>query len=157
MNCNRIIIHQQESVGDFIFFGKMFNRLLNHSGCVIVHESFPEIDENNICDFLNYTSEKEHIVVSGCIADVHPYRLMYIDENGFAEPYADIPQKIRGNRHLYPEVYQFIPAFVYVPCGVIFGSESMNDNMDIYVMNREKLYDKTVFPDYLYLKKNKQP
>ncbi len=152
-----MIIHQQESAGDFIFSGKMFNRLSDNSGSVIVHESFPEIDDADICDFLNYTAEKNHIIVSGCIADVHPYRLMYIDENGFAEPYADIPQKIRGNRHRYPEVYQLIPALVYVPAGIRFGPESINNNMDIYVMNREKLYDKMAFPDFLYLKKNKQP
>jgi len=156
LNCNRIIIKQQESAGDFIFFGKMFNRLSDDSGCVIVHEAFPQIDEDDICDFLNYTAEKDHIIVSGCIADVHPYRLMYIDEQGFAEPYADIPQKIRGNRHLYPEVYQHIPALVYVPAGITFGPQSINNNMDIYVMNRETLYDITVFPDFLYLNKYKQ-
>ncbi len=116
-----------------------------------LHEDFPMIIREDIRDFIGYSVKKGVIVISGCIAKVHPYRLMYIDKDGYDVHFADIPQSIRGNRHFYPEIYQFIPAMVAIPPNIPISNVQRHDQLDMYVMPVSKLLDKTLFLERLLI------
>lgn len=132
-------------------FAKWFPVQATQTATVRVHEDYPNITEDDIREFIRFCEGKTSPVVSGCRAEIHPYRLLYVTPEGFFKPYAVVPKDIRGNRHLYPEVYRAVPALIYFPPGMspeIFDSGVLPH---IYAMEKEKLLDKTRFPDRLFL------
>jgi hypothetical protein len=136
-----------------VLFGKEF--ALDPVSChfrVALHGDFPLIDEDDLNDFSEYCKDKDTITVSGCTAKVHPYRLMYIDDDGYDAHLADIPQTIRGNRHLYPQVYSFVPALVGVPPGAKIDRGVDPEALDMFIMPETKLLDRTILCDYLLIK-----
>lgn len=118
---------------------------------IVVHEDFLMITEQDISDFIAYSEKKNTIVISGCKAKVHPYRLMYIDEEGYDSHLADIPQSIRGNRQCYPEVYQFIPALISIPPKTPIRTLDPPEDINMYVMLAKKLLDKSSLIDKLLI------
>jgi hypothetical protein len=133
-------------------FGKEFDQVaISDSIRIIVHEDFPMLDERDLAEFTSYSETKESFVISGRRANIHPYRLMYIDDIGYDAYYVDIPQSIRGNRHLYPEIYQFVPALISIPPKMRFDLLSCHENLDMFVMPEEKLLDKTILNERLLI------
>ena len=88
--------------------------------------------------------KKKRVVISGCKAKVHPYRLMYIDEEGYDSHLVDVSQSIRGNRHYYPDAFTFIPALVSIPPNVSILTLNLSEDIDMYVMSTRKLLDMTI-------------
>jgi CMP-N-acetylneuraminic acid synthetase len=133
-------------------FGKSFALTPVSEKCrFIYHEDFPLIQVDDIKAFILYSSGKNKIVISGCTAEVHPYRLMLIEESGFDRNLADIPQDIRGSRHVYPEVYQFSPALIYIPPYIPTAAVHDPDRLDMYIMPSEKLLDQSSLMDRLLI------
>jgi CMP-N-acetylneuraminic acid synthetase len=133
-------------------FGKEFDPVPETKNtCIIVHEDFPMLNENDLEEFISYSEKYKKIVISGCRANIHPYRLMYIDDEGYDAFCVDIPQAIRGNRHLYPEIYQFVPALISIPPKMSLYPLSCHENLDMFVMPEEKLLDKTILTERLLI------
>ena len=106
------------------------------------HEDYPLINDLDVAAFISYATKRKALVISGCKARIHPYRIMYIDEAGYGENLVDIPQSIRGNRHLYPEIYEFVPALIGLPPRQTVD-RLLKDGAgcEIYLMPEEKLLD----------------
>ena len=133
-------------------FGKEFDPVLKaKSACIIVHEDFPMLDENDLDEFIAYSEKKKKIVISGRRAIIHPYRLMYIDDEGYDAFYLDIPQAIRGDRHLYPEIYEFVPALISIPIQMCINPLPSHENLEMFVMPEEKLLDITILTERLLI------
>lgn len=137
-------------------FGKTFLPQERAGGELLVHGDFPAITRSDIDAFKDVVMEKPLPVISGRLAEIHPYRVMYTDMNGFAVPLADIPQKIRGNRHYYPDIYEFVPALVWLPENLDFELFMKESTPEMYIMPGAKLLDKTRFPDWLFLKNKRE-
>ena len=136
-----------------IIFGKTFKTDISDTAEILVCCDFPVITAEDIASFRAFAKKKSTVVMTGCLTDIHPYRVMYIYENGCAGPLADISQKIRGSRHYYPEIYSFIPALIFVPPNVNIAEFLEKNTPEMYVMANEKLLDKKRFPDRLFLKR----
>ena len=136
-------------------FSKAFS--INDTACqtIVVHEDFPQITGDDIDAFGSFCDGSKKVVVSGCKAVLHPYRLIYANDDGFCRPLVNIPQSIRGNRHLYPDVLQIIPALLFIPQGIRPDDLTYDFSPGIYIMDEKKLLDKTRFPDSLYLTRMK--
>lgn len=128
--------------GVSLFYGKAFllERTSNHER-LIWHEDFPMIHPEDMEAFVDFASARKKSCISGCKAPVHPYRLMSIDENGYDQFLADIPQRLRGNRHCYPDVYQIVPALIFIPQRKDISSLKNPREILLYPMPREKLLD----------------
>lgn len=138
--------------GSINIFGKEFNLVpTSDSLRMILHEDYPMIDEKDLRDFISYSKTKHTVVISGCKAKVHPYRLMHIDEEGYDGHLTDISQSIRGNRHCYPDVFNFIPALVYIPPNVSIHTLKLSEDIDMYVMSTRKLLDRCSLVDKLLI------
>ena len=124
-------------------FGKAFDIAVSSDTFrIIVHEDYRLISDREVAAFIAYAQKKEALVISGCKARVHPYRIMFIDSAGYGENLIDIPQSVRGNRHRYPEVYEIIPALVGVPPHQTVDRQLKDGTgFEIYVMPEEKLLD----------------
>jgi hypothetical protein len=134
-------------------FGKYFRlEKLFGQHCIIIHEDYPLINENDIEQFVAYAIEKTVCVISGCRANIHPYRLMYIDDTGHDAFCVNVPQSIRGNRHLYPEIYQFVPALISIPPKMRLNSLSCYQNFDMFVMPGKKFLDQSLLTERLLIK-----
>jgi hypothetical protein len=145
-------LEKKKDGNTFEIFGKEFvlDRLCeNHR--IIIHEDFPLINENDINDFVSYSLKKGAIVISGGKAKVHPYRLMVIDEAGYDGHLFDVPREIRGNRHLYPEVFQFVPALISIPPNTSINGFRSPKYIDMYIMAPEKLLNKSCLLDRLWI------
>jgi hypothetical protein len=118
---------------------------------VIMHHHYPMVDENDLRDFISYSLGRNTIVISGSQAKVHPYRLMFIEEEGLDAHLFDVPQSVRGNRHAYPQVYQFVPALIALPPHVPASHLQHLDKADLYVMPQEKLLDESILLDRLLI------
>jgi hypothetical protein len=134
-------------------YSKQFSYKPSEMGRVMVHGDYPMITAEDIRTFARFCMNRTKPVVSGCPAEIHPYRLIVETEEGFIRPYYDVPQSVRGNRHLYPVVFQVLPALLYVPPGT--GPEMLLKGCApyIYAMEKRKLLDRTLFPDVLFLEK----
>lgn len=144
----------KEHEGDSIveIYGKKF--VLAHTSDkfrIVVHEDFPMINETDVSGFVSYSEKKDTIVISGCKAKVHPYRLMYIDADGYDSHLADISQSVRGNRQYYPEVFNFIPALVSIPPNILIQTIDHPEDVDMYIMPAKKLLDKSSLIDKLLI------
>ena len=137
------------------FFSKVFSIDDNSGQTIIVHEDFPMITEDDIDAFIHHCRGSEKIVVSGRNVEPHPYRLLFIDQEGFFKPVVKIPQSIRGNRHFYPDVYQVVPALLFLPEGTTIKDLIEMSMPDIFLLEKDKLLDKTCFPDSLFLTRMK--
>jgi hypothetical protein len=102
------------------------------------------------------STRKHNIVISGCKAKEHPYRIMYIDEQGCDIHLAEIPKSIRGNRHWYPEVYQYVPALICIPPNTPINVINNAESFDMYIMPVEKLLDKSCLLERLSIHSLKQ-
>jgi hypothetical protein len=135
-----------------LIFGKEFELpAVSNEYRIILHDDYPLIGKQDVDDFLVYSKKKKSLVISGCEARIHPFRLMYITENGYDRFVIDVPQKIRGNRHLYPEIYQFVPALIAIPPKLNLNSALEFKNLDMFVMCEEKLLDKTILTERLLI------
>lgn len=133
-------------------FGKEFAlALISDNRRIAIHEDFPMIDERDLRDFISYSVKKDTVVISGCKAKVHPYRVMDIDQEGYDAPFADISQTIRGNRHCYPDVFNFIPALVSIPPNIPIQTLIPSEDIDMYVMPSKKLLDRSSLIDKLFI------
>lgn len=137
------------------FFSKVFSIDDNPDQKIIVHEDFPMITDDDIDAFIYHCRGRKKIVVSGRIVEPHPYRLLFIDPEGFFKPVVKIPQSIRGNRHFYPDVYQVVPALLFLPEGITIKDLIEMVMPEIYILEKDKLLDKTCFPDSLFLTRMK--
>lgn len=132
-----------ERSGSINIFGKEFDLIpISDSLRMILHEDYPMIDEKDVRDFISYSEKKDTVVISGCKAKVHPYRLMYIDEDGYDSHLTDVSQSVRGNRHCYPDAFNFIPALVSIPPNVSIQTLILSEDIDMYVMSTRKLLDR---------------
>jgi hypothetical protein len=110
---------------------------------IVVHSDFPLISEKDI-EYFTAVSIRNSIPTMSCQrAKVHPYRVMVIGDDGYDGFLADIPQSIRGNRHLYPEVFELVPALIAIPPGVNAHDLNLCDAMGMYEMEEGKLLDKS--------------
>jgi hypothetical protein len=156
---NRIELIQQKGISpeagetSISLFGKGFSPVSDSkNNRIILHADFPLLNDDDLTEFIAYAKTIEKVVVSGRRANIHPYRLMYIDEKGFDAFCVDISQKIRGNRHLYPEVYQFVPALVSIPPSMNMESALDSKNLDMYILPEEKLLDQSILIENLLIK-----
>ncbi|MFH1673070.1 MAG: hypothetical protein ABIF87_06565 [Pseudomonadota bacterium] len=145
-------VKRYERNGSINIFGKEFDLAPTSDNLrMILHEDYPLIDKKDLRDFISYSEKKDTIVISGCKAKVHPYRVMYIDEDGYDSHLTDIPQSVRGNRHCYPNVFNFIPAFVSIPPNISIQTFISFEDIDMYVMPAKKLLDKSSLIDRLLI------
>jgi hypothetical protein len=119
---------------------------------LVVHEDFGMIEDSDIRDFTAYSQDRNRIVISGCEAKVHPFRLMVVDEEGYDGPLFQIPQEVRGNRHRYPEVFQFVPALIFIPPGIPVSYWRDVQWLDMYPMPSRKLLDASSLIDSLFIR-----
>ena len=141
-----------ERNGSINIFGKEFDLVpTSDSLRMILHEDYPMVDEKDLRDFISYSKKKKRVVISGCKAKVHPYRLMYIDEEGYDSHLVDVSQSIRGNRHYYPDAFTFIPALVSIPPNVSILTLNLSEDIDMYVMSTRKLLDRCSLVDKLLI------
>ncbi len=139
-----VIIPCSETAADGI---DIFGRVFDVDDCspfprLLVHSDFPNIGSEDICDFAKYAQKcGKKIVITGAKSKVHPYRLKYRDKDGFERVLIDdISQEVRGNRHLYNNVYSFYPAMVWVPAGIsIKESLQSAQKLSLYLLQEEKL------------------
>ncbi len=163
MKCKTEIIKQSGTAGSegknsLNIFGKKFDLLPIAAHLrIIFHEDYPMLKSEDLRSFISYSSEKTTAIVSGCKAKVHPYRLMYIDEDGYDRHLADIPQALRGNRHCYPDVYTFVPGLIALPSGVAARDLVLAENIDMYIMSDIKLLDQSSLTERLLIMALKQP
>lgn len=142
------------SRGEVHIFGKPFRlSSVSEQFRIVSHGDFPLIGEEALTDFISYSLKKGIAVISGCRARVHPYRLMVIGEDGYDTHLLDIPGPIRGDRHLYPEVFQFVPALISIP-PQIWIDDIVNGRqaVDMYIMPEDKLLDKSVVTENLLIR-----
>ncbi len=145
-------VKQYERNGSIHIFGKEFNlAATSDSFRVILHEDYPIISEKDMKAFITYSVKRKAVVISGCEAKVHAYRLMYIDEEGYDRHLADILQTIRGNRHVYPELFQFVPALVSIPPNMAITALDHGLDLDMYTMPVRKLLDKSSLTEKLLI------
>ena len=138
-------------------FGKAFTLQERSSDPrLVVHEDFPMIDASDVRDFMAYSRNRNRIVISGCEAKVHPFRLRVVDEEGYDGPLLDIPQEIRGNRHRYPEIFQFVPALIFIPAGIPVSYSGNAEWVEMYPMPPEKLLDASSLTDSLLIRSYKK-
>ena len=133
-------------------FGKLFDPAPKSScSLIVVHEDFPLINEADLEGFIEYARQRRLIVMSGRHAKIHPYRLMYIDDEGYDAFCVDIPQEVRGNRHTYPEIYEFVPALIAVPSGSNLKSALDHKNLDMFFLPENKLLDQSILTERLLI------
>jgi hypothetical protein len=133
-------------------FGKGFSLPQTHNLFrIVLHEDFPMIDEGDLRRFVSYSVKQNAIVLSGCKAEIHPYRLMYISEKGYDECLVDIPNIIRGNRHWYPETFHFVPALISIPPNIPINSINNREYIKMYIMPKKKLLDNSNLLDRLLI------
>ncbi len=133
-------------------FGKQFNLdAVSEEFRIVLHADFPLIREKDLEDFILYSLKIKKVVISGCKVKVHPYRLIYIDEKGYGNHLVDIPQSIRGNRHLYPEIYQFVPAIISIPPSLPIDNFNEKSDLDIYIMPTSKLLDRSLLVEKMLI------
>ncbi|MBU1169597.1 MAG: hypothetical protein KKD44_08550 [Proteobacteria bacterium] len=127
----------------FIFFGKRFSRLrtTNHHRMVL-HSDYPLIRPDHIDAFGAYSQSQVGIVVTACRSDVHPYRLMRVDETGHEQYVMDVQRDIRGSRQKYPLVYSIKPALIFLPSGFAFDRAPDDIRIDLFIMDRDILRDR---------------
>lgn len=140
--------------GSVEIFGRSFHLPpISHRLRLVWHEDFPLIEEKDIIDFASYASNKSCPVITGCKARIHPYRLMYVDQDGFDAHLVDIPASIRGDRHRYPDVFSFVPALISIPPGIAAADLGNNPAaVDMYVIPSDKLLDNASLIDNLMIK-----
>jgi hypothetical protein len=138
----------------FELFGKRFRLdAVSAVGRVVIHDDYPFIDQSDVRDFATFATKRQRLTVSGCIAFVHPYRLMYTNHQGFDSFVVDVPQEIRGDRHRYPPVYQSIPALLFAPPNVCLQEIEKNQlPVEIYVLPKHKLLDRTIVLESLMIR-----
>ena len=126
----------------------------------MIHQDFPLISAADVDYFIACTQASEKVVITGCPVHIHPYRLLKI-KSGTCRFLLDIPQKIRGHRQIYPEVYRFVPALIAIPPGVCLDRDSKPEGWIMHVMRPEKLLDRSIFFESLLIKaiqqKQEQP
>jgi hypothetical protein len=146
-------IEENSFSGALSIFGKWFQleESCNHY-TIIIHDDYPMIEKKDVETFIEYAIGKTGCVISGCEARVHPYRLMYIDNSGFDAFHFDISQEIRGDRHLYPDVYSFVPALLGIPPKFPVDSISNYDRLDMYLLPKEKLLDRAILTEALLIR-----
>lgn len=142
----------------FELFGKRFRlAAVLAMGRVVIHDDYPFISQSDVRDFVAFATKRQRLIVSGCIAFVHPYRLMYTNHQGFDSFVVDVPQEIRGDRHRYPPVYQSIPALLFVPPNVCLQDVEKNQlPVEIYALPKHKLLDRTIVLESLMIRNLQQ-
>lgn len=134
-------------------FGKFFTLpAISNLQRIVVHLDFPLIAETDIDDFVSKSTQSTKPTISCRRVRTHPYRAMVIGEDGYDNFLAEIPQSIRGNRHLYPEVFELVPALMAIPPGFDMNLLPLSDEIGMYEMDERKLLDKTKQIDRLLLK-----
>ena len=137
-------------------FGKLFDidesagwpRFLRHS-------DYTNICKEDVCNFMEYARSSEKIVITGTESVVHPYRLKYVDLNGFEREFVKVDKKVRGDRHLYNKVYSFRPAMVWIPAGMSIKEFLQNpQKLSCYLLREEKLFDRSNLLDRLLIREN---
>lgn len=130
------VIRKKDS---FSIFGKIFDSPpVSDDFRIIRHDDFPLISEQELQTFADYARKQKKVVITGCPARVHPYRLKYVDQQGFSNFFYEVDQAVRGNRHYYPEVFSFVPAIVAIPAGVDIH-EIPAATMVMYQLHSDKL------------------
>jgi hypothetical protein len=133
-------------------FGKFYGiPAVSNAFRIIVHPDFPMVTQEDIENFISASTRSEHPTVSCRKVRVHPYRLMVIGDNGYDDFFIDIPKSIRGNRHLYPDVFECMPALVSIPPNFHAQSLQLSDRLGMYEMDEKKLLDKSKPLDRLLL------
>lgn len=132
-------------------FGKKFRRITKaNTRQVIHHPDFPLLTSEEINHFSLASQKIPKILVTARPCQVHPYRLRYLDQTGFSAFLMDIPQAIRGNRHLYPKLYSFQPALIAIPPGLDINIIPPTQ-WAMYVLPAEKLLDKSLLSQQLLI------
>lgn len=134
-----------------IFGKEIFLKAESDNFRVVLHEDFPMISESDLNDFVTYSIKKNKIIISGYKSKIHPYRLMYIDDDGYDHPFAKVDQEVRGCRHSYPDIYSFIPALAAIPPNTSIDFINRHENIDMYVMPTEKLLDNSSLIDRIMI------
>jgi hypothetical protein len=76
---------------------------------------------------------------------------MFIGRDGYDEFLLEVPQEIRGNRHLYPHVFEIVPALIAIPPAFDVHRINTSDEVAMFEMVEEKLFDKTKPVDRLLI------
>ena len=108
--------------------------------------NFPLIKEEDYLKFQKYCHGKSKIIMTGSKTAVHPYRLKFIDQNGYSRFLYRVSRDIRGNRQSYPDVFSFSPAMFFIPAGTDFHKINFKE-VEMYEIERSKLIDKSKFPN----------
>ena len=130
-------------------FGKYFDEpRFSKSHRILIHPDYPVLNRRLIDEFTTFAFQHNRTTITGCKAKIHPYRMRYINPNGYSDFLYRIDQSVRGDRHLYPDVYSFVPAMVSIPPG--------HDCLDIrpesllmYKVEKHCLLDQTDIVDRL--------
>lgn len=118
---------------------------------VLRHRHYPLVGPDEIAAFAAFASQAGVCVITGAPATVHPYRLLTCDEGMCGRFALQVSPQVRGNRHLYPCVYSFVPALVAVPAGVDAAALSRPGEALLYPLPRDVLLDGSDVLDALRL------
>jgi len=131
--------------GDQIdIFGKCYRLpAVSNMFRIIIHLDFPMVTEKDIEDFTCISTRSTHPTVSCRRVRVHPYRLMIVGDDGYDDFFIDVPQSIRGNRHLYPDVFECVPALIAIPQNYNALSLQTSNELGMFKMVEKKLLDKS--------------
>lgn len=145
MKAERYVVNEDAISGEtFLFFGKRFPSL-TVSDCqrTLIVQDYPLITPEIVTAFESCSLNSPCIVVSACLCDVHPYRLMKVDDRGYESFVLDIHRDIRGSRQKYPAVYSIKPALISIPPGFSLSAPPEPDQLDLFILDRDVLFDRT--------------
>ena len=139
---NNVAISQEKN--SLSIFNKTFTEPpVSDKFRIIKHPDFPLLNQEEVQTFADYAKKQNKIVMTGCPARVHPYRLKYVNQQGFSDFFYEVDQAIRGNRHLYPYVFSFVPAMIAIPAGIDIQAESAAE-MLMYKLPADRLLDLSI-------------
>lgn len=118
---------------------------------VLQHDDYPLVTDQDVRDFRAFCRGQDRPVVSARQAFPHPYRLLTLDGQGAVGYLMDVPTTVRNNRHLYPAVFNIVPALVFLPAGWEASALSEPCRCRLYEMPAEKLLDRTHEADAMLL------
>lgn len=145
MKAERYVVDENAIRGEtFPFFGKRFPALkVSDQHRILIVQDYPLISPEIITAFESCSLTRQCIVVSACLCDVHPYRLMKVDERGYESFVLDIHRDIRGSRQKYPVIYSIKPALISIPPGFFLSAQPEPDQLDLFILDRDVLFDQT--------------
>jgi len=154
MKAERYVFNENSTSDEtFHFFGKRIPTLkVSDQHRILIVQDYPLITPEIITAFESFSLTRHCIVVTACLCDVHPYRLMKVDAHGYESFVLDIPRDIRGSRQKYPAVYSIKPALISIPPGFPLSAPPEPDQLDLFILDRDVLFDQTKSLESLMMK-----